>query len=78
MGTKKRPGVTMPISMADARNQSVEPGAYERDEAVESWLGTNAAVAYDDLRADPSQALSSRQMRTRLAGIHVPRLAEGG
>ncbi|GAA1875418.1 hypothetical protein GCM10009715_22680 [Paeniglutamicibacter psychrophenolicus] len=78
MGNKKPQGITGPISMAHSLKQSVESGAYERDEAIESWLGTDAAAAYDDLCADPSQAPSSGQIRARLADIHAQRLAEGG
>lgn len=34
---------------------------------LETQLRTEAASAYDELRADPAQALTAEQMRARLA-----------
>lgn len=39
----------------------------ERDEAFENWLRTEVAAAYDELKADPSRALSVDQVRQHLA-----------
>jgi hypothetical protein len=45
-------------------------GSVDPDEAfdvvTESWLRTEAAAAYDALRADPSRASSSGDVRARL------------
>ena len=38
--------------------ESVEP-----DEAAESWLETEAAAAYDALKADPSRAIPAEDVR---------------
>lgn len=44
--------------------ESVEPDeAFDR--AAEEWLHTEAAAAYDALRADPSRAVSAETVRAR-------------
>lgn len=77
--------------MADALRERVDSGAYAsesevvrdglralfaQEKAVESWLRTEVAAAYDELRADPSQAISSDEMRERMAAHHAQRLAD--
>lgn len=42
-----------------------------REDPVETWLRTEAAAAYDELRADPSQALT-REDVNRLLARYVP------
>lgn len=42
--------------------ESVEP-AFDR--AAEGWLHTEAAAAYDALKADPSRAVSAETVRDR-------------
>jgi Arc/MetJ-type ribon-helix-helix transcriptional regulator len=64
--------------MAEALKERVSSGAYAsesevvrdglrglfaRDEAIEHWLRTEVAAAYDELRADPSRAINSDEMR---------------
>lgn len=39
----------------------------ERDQALEHWLRTEVVAAYDELKADPSRALSVDQVRQHLA-----------
>ncbi|MGH3348572.1 MAG: addiction module protein [Nocardioides sp.] len=47
--------------------ESVDPdGAF--DSAAESWLRTEAAAAYDALKADPSRAIPAEDVR---AGFEV-------
>jgi hypothetical protein len=41
-----------------------------RDRAVECWLREQVAPAYDALKADPSRAVTTDQVRARLAGEH--------
>jgi hypothetical protein len=41
--------------------ESVESGAF--DEEAESWLQTEAAAAYDALKADPSRAIPAEDVR---------------
>ncbi len=44
--------------------ESVEPDeAFDR--AAQEWLHTEAAAAYDALKADPSRAVSAETVRTR-------------
>lgn len=93
MRTTKQLSITLPNTMADALKERVASGAYAsesevvrdglralfaREEAVETWLRTEAAAAYDELRADPSTAITSEDMRTHLADLHQKRLAESG
>jgi antitoxin ParD1/3/4 len=40
------------------------------DRAVEHWLRDQVAPAYDALKADPSRAVSVKQVRARLAAEH--------
>ncbi len=51
---------------------------FARDEAVESWLRTEVAAAYDELRADPSRAINVEQMRAYLADHHAQRASAAG
>ena len=41
-----------------------------RDEAVQTWLSTEVAAAYDALKAAPSRAVSPSKVRARLAAAH--------
>jgi len=45
--------------------ESVEPGE-SFDVAAEDWLRTEAAAAYDALKADPSRAIPAEDVRARL------------
>ncbi|EXJ51273.1 ribbon-helix-helix domain-containing protein [Microbacterium sp. MRS-1] len=93
MRTTKQLSITLPTGMADALKERVSSGAYAsesevvrdglralfaREEAVESWLRTEVVAAYDELRADPSQAISADDMRAHLAGVHTKRTAASG
>lgn len=91
MRTTKQLSITLPNSMAEALKERVASGAYAsesevvrdglralfaREEAIETWLRTEVVASYDELRADPSRAISSAEMRTHLAELHARRLAE--
>lgn len=93
MRTTKQLSITLPANMADALKERVTSGAYAsesevvrdglralfaQEDAVETWLRTEVATAYDELHADPSQAISSEQMRSHLADLHARRVAESG
>ena len=41
-----------------------------RDRAVEHWLREQVGPAYDALKADPSRAVTVKQIRARLALEH--------
>lgn len=74
--------ITLPNVMADVVKAKVAGGEYAtesevireglrallaRDQAIEQWLQTEVASAYDSVKAHPSQALTSRQLRASLA-----------
>jgi antitoxin ParD1/3/4 len=77
--------ITLPNEMADAVKSKVAAGLYAtesevireglrallaRDQAVENWLRTEVAAAHDQLKADPSKAVSISSVRARLAAEH--------
>ncbi|WP_210651142.1 addiction module protein [Nocardioides sp. SYSU D00065] len=69
-------GMSLP---ADARRrlalrllESVDPDE-AFDAAAESWLRTEAAAAYDALKADPSRAIPAEDVRTRFEAKWVAR-----
>ncbi|GAB3810667.1 type II toxin-antitoxin system ParD family antitoxin [Tessaracoccus terricola] len=91
MRTTKQLSITLPNNMAEALKARVASGAYAsesevirdglralfaREEAVEAWLRAEVVASYDELRADPSQAISSDDMRTHLNRVHRERLGE--
>jgi len=74
--------VTLPNDMAQMVRTKVASGEYAsesevirdglralqaRDKALEHWLRTEVAAAYDELKADPSRGLSLEQVRQHLA-----------
>lgn len=82
MRTTRQLSITMPNEMADALRERVASGAYasesevvrdglralfRQDQAVERWLQTEVLAAYDELRSDPTEAVSSKDMRAQLA-----------
>jgi putative addiction module CopG family antidote len=77
--------ITLPNEMADAIRTKVRAGEYatesevireglrallNRDRAIENWLQNQVVEAYDALKADPSRAVTSDQVRARLASEH--------
>ena len=75
--------VTLPNEMAQMVKSKVSSGEYAsesevirdglralqaRDKALETWLQTEAAAAYDRLKADPGRALGVDEVRQHLAG----------
>ncbi len=82
MRTTKQLSVTLPNEMAAQVRARVASGEYAsesevirdglralqaRDSALEHWLRTEAAMAYDELAADPSRGRTMDQVRARLA-----------
>jgi antitoxin ParD1/3/4 len=78
----KQFSITLPNEMADAVRAKVASGEYAtesevirdglrvllaRDQAVDAWLRTEVAAAYDALRAAPGRAVSAAKVRERLA-----------
>lgn len=91
MRTTKQLSITLPNNMADALKERVASGAYasesevirdglralfSQEDAVERWLRTEVVAAYDELRADPSKAISAEDMRAHLAALHEKRTSE--
>lgn len=85
MRTTLQLSITLPTEMAEAVKAKVASGEYAtesevirdglrvlmaRDRAVEHWLREQVAPAYDALKADPSRAVSGKQVRARLAAEH--------
>ena len=81
MRTTRQMSVTLPTQMAAQVRAKVASGEYAsesevirdglralqaRDRAVEDWLRTEAASAYDALQADPSRGRSLDQVRETL------------
>lgn len=86
MRTTRQLSITLPNDMADALRERVRSGAYAsesevirdglralfaRDEAVESWLRTEVAATYDELVANPQDAITPDEVRARLAAKHT-------
>lgn len=74
--------VTLPHEMADMVRSKVNAGEYAsesevireglralaaRDRALEAWLNETVAMSYDRLKADPSRAIASDDVRARLS-----------
>lgn len=73
--------ITLPNEMAAAVKAKVASGDYAtesevirdglrtllaRDQAMDTWLRTEVAAAYDETKADPSTLVSSADVRARL------------
>jgi putative addiction module CopG family antidote len=82
MRTTQQLSITLPKEMTDVVKAKVRAGEYAsesevirdglralmaRDRAIESWLHHQVGQAYDDLKADPSRAVTADQIRARLA-----------
>jgi len=85
MRTTKQLSITLPNHMADALKNRVSSGAYAsesevvrdglralfaQEEAIERWLSAEVSASYDALRADPSLAISSADVRAQLSALH--------
>ena len=85
MRTTQQLSVTVPNEMAAQVRAKVASGEYasesevireglralqDRERALEKWLRTEVAAAYDEMKADPSQGRTIEQVRARLAALH--------
>ena len=81
----KQMSVTLPNEMAEAVQAKVASGEYAsesevireglralaaRDKAAEEWLRKDVAAAYDAMKADPSRARITGDVRKSLAREH--------
>ena len=93
MRTTTQLSITLPNNMAEALKERVASGAYAsesevvrdglralfaREDAIETWLRTEVADAYDELKADPSRAISSDEIRAHLSELHKQRTTKAG
>lgn len=85
-GVKGCRSITLPKDMADVDKAKVSAGEYAsesevirdglralmaRDRAVDAWLNQQVGPALDELKADPSQAVTADQVRAHLAAEHA-------
>ena len=78
MRTTRQLSITLPNDMADALRDRVRAGEYAsesevirdglralfaRDQAIEAWLRTEVADAYDALTAEPSDVVTASDVR---------------
>lgn len=90
MRSTRQFSITLPNEMADAIKAKVAGGEYAteseviregmrallaRDRAIEHWLRTEVAAAYDALKNDPSKALTIDQVRASLTQARRRRAA---
>ena len=86
MRTTSQLSITLPNDMADAVRARDQAGEYAsesevvrdrlralltRDQAVEDWLHTEVAAAYDAVAADPTRVITADDVRRRLATEHT-------
>ena len=85
MRTTRQLSITLPNDMADALRERVSRGEYAseseaireglralfaRDRAVEAWLRTEVAAAYDAVVAHQGRTVAAKAVRDRLAAEH--------
>jgi putative addiction module CopG family antidote len=85
--------ITLPNEMADVVKAKVAGGEYAtesevireglraliaHDRAIEQWLHTEVTAAYDEIKADPSTALTVDQVRTSLVAARRRRATAQG
>ena len=85
MRTTQQFSITLPKEMAETVKAKVMSGEYAtesevirdglralmaRDRALETWLQTEVAVAYDEAQSDPSSQITGSDVRARLEALH--------
>ncbi len=86
MRTTRQLNITLPLKIAETLRERVAAGEYAseseaicdglrtlfaRDQAVETWLSTEVADAYDALAADPDRVIDAGSARQHLAAEHA-------
>lgn len=89
--TEKRT-FSLPIEQAAFIDSQVKAGAFasasevvraglralqERDAAVERWLRDEVVATYDEMKAHPERAVSSKDMAERMRWRHEARMRDG-
>ena len=59
-----------PVRPARRRSRSGRRALMARDRALETWLQTEVAIAYDEAQSDPSSQVASSDVRARLEALH--------
>jgi putative addiction module CopG family antidote len=85
MRTTKQLSITLPTEMADMIRGKVASGEYAsesevirdglralqaRDRAVEEWLRSQVAAAYDEVKVDPKRVIATADVRESLNDEH--------
>ncbi len=85
MRTTQQFSITLPNEMADTVRSKVEAGEYAtesevirdglraliaRDRAVNNWLQEQVGPAFDAIKADPTRAVTIKQVRARITSEH--------
>lgn len=85
MRTTQQFSITLPNEMADTVRSKVAAGEYAtesevirdglraliaRDCAVDNWLQKQVGPAFDAIKADPTRAVTIKQVRARIASEH--------
>jgi len=85
MRTTQQFSITLPNEMADTVRSKVAAGEYAtesevirdglraliaRDHAVNNWLQEQVGPAFDAIKADPTRAVTIKQVRARIASEH--------
>jgi antitoxin ParD1/3/4 len=84
--------ITLPNELAEMVRSKVHSGEYasesevirdglralqKHERALEAWLREDVAAAYDAMKADPSRAITTRNVRARLAQARKSALRAG-
>ena len=92
MRTTQQFSVTLTHEMAELVRAKVESGEYAsesevirdglralqaHERALEAWLREHVALAYDAMKADPSRAVSIKEVRASLAAARRQSLRAG-
>lgn len=92
MRLTKQLSITLTHEMAEMVRAKVESGEYasesevirdglralhKEDQAIEDWLREQVADAYDAMQADPSRAISMKNVRASLAAARKSLLKAG-
>jgi len=85
MRSTRQFNVTLPLEMAEMVRAKVASGEYAsesevirdglralqaKDDATEHWLRDQVAPAYDAIKADPTRAVSGKDVRATLEAEH--------
>lgn len=88
MRTTRQLSITLPNDMADALRERVRAGDYAsesevirdglralfaRDQAIEAWLRTEVADAYDALTAEPNDVVTAGDVRAHFTAKRAAR-----